>query len=223
MWDRVVYYSPRKIWGVHEPGMKTSDRKKASDPISNNMYIGGSHAGPGDLVDVSGLSSQDMEEINDLMKALVRLRDTEQAISEASRRYMKLSSQDMRALHYLIVAKKMNKIVTPGMIAAYLRISAASTTKLLNRLEREHHLVRNLHPTDRRAFAIEITPATEASAQQTVGKLQARRLYAAARLTSSERSIVTRFLNDMSDELALDKVEWATEQPEDDANSQEQP
>lgn len=191
--------------------MKTSDGDKPDDPIANTMYIGGSQAGPSDLVDVSGISPQDMEEINVLMKALVRLRDTEQVISDASRRYMKLSTQDMRALHYLIVAKKQNQIVTPGMISAYLRISAASTTKLLNRLERQEHIVRNLHPTDRRAFAIEITPATEVSAQQTVGKLQARRLYAAARLTSSERSVVTRFLNDMSDELALDKVDWTSE------------
>lgn len=192
--------------------MKTSDGDELTDPISQNMYIGGSQSGPDGLIDVSGISPQDMEQINVLMKALVRLRDTERAISEASRRYMKLSSQDMRALHYLIVAKKQNHIVTPGMIANYLRISAASTTKLLNRLERQNHIVRNMHPTDRRAFAIDITPATEASARQTVGKLQARRFYAAARLTSNERGIVTRFLNDMSEELALDKVDWAREQ-----------
>lgn len=194
--------------------MNKPESDKPSDLIMDRMYGGGSQAGPSDLVDVGGVSAQDMEEISTLMKALVRLRHTEQAISEASRRYMKLSSQDMRALHYLIVAKKVDQIVTPGMIATYLSISAASTTKLLNRLEREKHIVRNLHPTDRRAFAIGITPATEESAQQTVGKLHARRFYAAARLTSSERSIVTRFLDDMSAELALDKVDWAKEQPE---------
>lgn len=201
--------------------MSSSDGDEPTDPVSKNMYIGGSQAGPSDLVDVSGISPEVMEEINVLMKALVRLRETEQAISDASQRYMKLSTQDMRALHYLIVAKRQNHIVTPGMISTFLRISAASTTKLLNRLERQDHIVRNLHPTDRRAFAIEITPETEVSAKQTVGKLQARRFYAAARLSSSERGVVTRFLNDMSEELALDKVDWAREQIESEPNGKE--
>lgn len=198
--------------------MNASDVDKRIDPIAENMYIGGSKAGPSDLVDVGETSPQEMEEINALMKALARLREAEQALSEASKRYMKLSSQDMRALHYLIVAKRQHQIVTPGMISAYLRISPASTTKLLNRLEREGHLIRNVHPTDRRAFALEITLDTEVAAKQTVGKIQARRFYAAARLTSSERSVVTRFLHDMSDELAIDSADWAKEQPEDNSN-----
>jgi DNA-binding MarR family transcriptional regulator len=122
---------------------------------------------------------------------------------------MKLSEQDMRALHYLIVAKRQGEIVTPGMIAAHLRISAASTTKLLNRLERDNHITRRLHPRDRRAFVIEVTPETEASAKQTVGRQQARRFYAAARLTSEERAAVTRFLTDMTEEISLTRADWA--------------
>lgn len=192
-----------------------SDSDKPTDPIYENMYIGGSQAGPSDLVDVSGVSPQAMEEINVLMKALVRLREKEQALSEASSHYMKLGSQDMKALHYLIIGKRQKQIVTPGMLANFLNISAASTTKLLNRLERRDHIIRKLHPTDRRAFAIEITPETEAAARQTVGKLQARRFYSAARLSSSERSIVTRFLDDMSDELTLGEADWINEQPDD--------
>ncbi|MBB5512297.1 DNA-binding MarR family transcriptional regulator [Neomicrococcus aestuarii] len=128
---------------------------------------------------------------------------------------MKLSNQDMRALHYLITAKRQGELVTPGMISAHLRISAASTTKLLNRLERDHHIIRLLHPTDRRAFRIEITEETEASAKQTVGKLQSRRFHAAARLTSSERETVTRFIRDMTEEISLKNAPWSHEsQPE---------
>ena len=130
-------------------------------------------------------------------------------MSRASADGVKLSEQDMRALHYLIVAKRQGEIVTPGMIAAHLEISAASTTKLLNRLEREGHIVRHVHPRDRRALMIEVTPKTEASAKQTVGKQQARRFYAAARLTSEERAAVTRFLTDMANEISLTRADWA--------------
>jgi hypothetical protein len=56
---------------------------------------------------------------------------------------------------------------------------------------------------------IEVTPETEASAKQTVGRQQARRFYAAARLTSEERAAVTRFLTDMTEEISLTRADWA--------------
>lgn len=189
--------------------MENRDSAETGDRISENLYRVGMKAGSSDLVDVSDVPEAAMEEIAQLMNALARLREAETLLSEASRKYMKLSEQDMRALHYLIVAKRQGEIVTPGMIAAHLRISAASTTKLLNRLERDNHITRRLHPRDRRAFVIEVTPETEASAKQTVGRQQARRFYAAARLTSEERAAVTRFLTDMAEEISLTRADWA--------------
>lgn len=191
--------------------MESSDGGGARDPISENLYMVGGAPDVSGLIDAPSLPPAETAEIARLMNALARLREEELRLSEASRKYMKLSAQDMRALHYLIVAKRQGEVVTPGMLAGHLRISAASTTKLLNRLERGNHVVRLLHPTDRRAFRIEITPETEASAKQTVGRQQARRYYAAARLTSSEREIVTRFLDDMREEISLRKADWAHE------------
>ncbi|MFT0847245.1 MarR family transcriptional regulator [Actinomycetaceae bacterium L2_0104] len=181
--------------------------------IAGDLYTIGHAAGTSDMIDTSGMSADDMAEISTLMNALAHLRHAETRLSEASRKYMKLNEQDMRALHYLIVAKRRDAIVTPGALAHHLRISAASTTKLLNRLERDGHIVRRLHPKDRRAIVVEITPETEISAKQSVGRQQARRVYAAARLTSDERATVTRFLEDMAQELSLDGVSWA-EEPE---------
>ncbi|MBK0419424.1 MarR family transcriptional regulator [Leucobacter sp. CSA1] len=189
--------------------MENRAADETGDPISENLYRVGLTAGSSDLLDASGVSEEAIDEIAELMNALARLREAESRLSEASRKYMRLSEQDMRALHYLIVAKRQGEIVTPGMLATHLRISAASTTKLLNRLERDHHIVRHVHPRDRRAFMIEITPETEASAKQTVGRQQARRFYAAARLTSSERAAVTRFLTDMTNEISLRGADWA--------------
>lgn len=190
--------------------MENRDSAETADRVSENLYRVGMKADSGDLVDVSDVPEDALGEIAQLMHALARLREAETLLSEASRKYMKLSEQDMRALHYLIVAKRQGETVTPGMIAAHLRISAASTTKLLNRLERDNHITRRLHPRDRRAFMIEVTPETEASAKQTVGRQQARRFYAAARLTSEERATVTRFLTDMAEEISLKNADWAT-------------
>lgn len=182
-----------------------------SDPIAASLYEVDSSDPRSELVDRSGLSPEAIGQIGRLMASLSALREVEQEVSDASQRYMRLSAQDMRALHYLIVAKNRAEVATPGMLAAHLGISAASTTKLLNRLERGGHIVRNVHPADRRAFAIEVTRETEVSAMQTVGRQQSKRFHAAARLSPEERETVIRFLDDMAAELSLEGAEWASD------------
>lgn len=189
--------------------MEPSEVAGAHDPIAENMYTGSQNSFPGDLIDSSDLSDADREQIAQLMNALARLREAERTLSEASRRFMKLSEQDMRALHYLIVAKRQNAVVTPKMLSAHMVMSAASVTKLINRLEREGHVIRKLHPSDRRAYAIDVTAATARSARETVGRAQARRVHAAADLTSRERDAVIRFLDGMAEELSLSNADWA--------------
>ncbi|KHK98717.1 MarR family transcriptional regulator [Microbacterium mangrovi] len=184
-------------------------RAARQDSISENLYEVDSADPRSQLVDRSGLKPEEVAQIGRLMKAIAALRETEKAVAEASQRYMRLSAVDMRALHYLIIAKHQGDVVSPGMLAGHLGISAASTTKLLNRLENGGHIVRAVHPLDRRAFAIEVTPETEASAMETVGRQQSRRFFAAARLTHDEREVVIRFLEDMAREMSLTGVDWA--------------
>ncbi|MFJ4210057.1 MarR family winged helix-turn-helix transcriptional regulator [Paenarthrobacter sp. NPDC089675] len=160
------------------------------------------------LVDRSGLTDADLKQINQLMAALGRLNDAEQRLSDASLKYMKLNPSDMRALHYLIVCANSGVIATPGAIAAHLHISTASTTKLLDRLERAGHVTREPHPSDRRALAIAVTDETRDAAMRTVGRQHARRFLAAARLTSAERDTVMRFLDDMAAEISVDNTTW---------------
>lgn len=164
----------------------------------------------GELVDRSGLAEKDVRQISELMQALGGLRDAEQKLSEASLRYMKLNTTDMRALHFLIACENSAVVATPGAISTHLGISTASTTKLLDRLERGSHITRSPHPSDRRALAIAITPETRQSAVETVGRQHARRFIAAARLSADEREIVRRFLVDMTAEIALGEQPWAT-------------
>ena len=160
------------------------------------------------LVDRSHISPDDRRQVTEVMNALARLRDAEQGLSEASQRYMKLGKTDMKALHFLIVSRHADAIVTPSVIAAHLGISTASTTKLLDRLEAGGHIVRSPHPTDRRALAITITDETKEAAMQTVGLAQARRFNAAARLTAKERATVIRFLDDMIGEISAGSQGW---------------
>lgn len=175
---------------------------------SANIYDLDSSDPDGRLVDRGGLEDPDLQQIGALMGALGRVRDAEQELSDASLKYMKLNETDMRALHFLIVLGNRSEIATPGAIASHLKISSASTTKLLDRLERGGHIVRRSHPTDRRALAISITPETREAAMNTVGKQHAKRFHAAARLTPEEREVVIRFLDDMAAEIKLDPADW---------------
>ncbi|GAA3850018.1 MarR family transcriptional regulator [Brevibacterium ammoniilyticum] len=161
------------------------------------------------LIDRSGMAEADVEQITELMTAFGQLRDAEQELSEASRRYMRLGATDMKALHYLIICRHREILGTPSGIAEHLSISPAATTKLLDRLERGGHITRAPHPRDRRAQTVSITPETYASAMETVGRQQAKRFHAAARLTRDERDVVIRFLRDTRNEIALGGEDWA--------------
>jgi DNA-binding MarR family transcriptional regulator len=161
------------------------------------------------LIDRRGMAGSDVRQISELMAALGELRAAEEMLSEASRRYMRLNETDMRALHYLIVCAHQDLIATPGGISHHLRISSASTTKLLDRLEHAGHITRAPHPTDRRALTISITPETHQAAMETVGRQQSKRFYAAARLTPAERDVVIRFLRDMAQEITPGDEPWA--------------
>jgi DNA-binding MarR family transcriptional regulator len=180
-------------------------------PDAPPMYDIASNDPDGELIDRRGMSAADVDQISDLMNAIAGLREAEQRLSDVSRRYMQLGATDMRALHYLILCRNRGMVATPGGIAQHLAISSASTTKLLDRLEKGGHIVRSPHPSDRRALTISITPETHRAAKETVGRQQAKRFYAAARLTSAERDVVIRFLRDMTAEIAIGDEPWAQE------------
>lgn len=150
------------------------------------------------VVSRSNLSETEIDETVVLLEALRRWRETEEAVSEASRRYMKLGDNDMRALRFVIAAQEHGSIVTPSAIAEHLGISTASTTKLLDRLTAAGHIRRLPHPTDRRSVAVEVVDETRDAARESIGRVYGRRFDAAAKLTSAEREVVTRFLRDLA-------------------------
>ncbi len=162
----------------------------------------------GVLVERSGLDHEALTEISRVMSALAALRQAEERLSEASLAYMRLGRNDMRALHFLMVAEASRTIVTPGALAEQLKLSTASITKMLDRLERGGHITRSIHPNDRRAQAIAITPSTRAAAMRTVGRKHAQRFHAAARLNSDERKVVERFLTEMASDLDISDEQW---------------
>ena len=186
--------------------MQTPDRKQGILPA--NIYSVDASDPMSELIDRSMMHDQDIAEIDRLMAALATLRRSEEALTEASLKYMKLNKTDMRALHFLIVAQNSGDSPKPRDIAAHLGISTASTTKLLDRLETGGHVVREIHPTDRRAQIIRVTSETRIAAMRTVGKQQAKRFHVATRFTSAERTRIAEFLETMATELEITDENW---------------
>lgn len=154
-----------------------------------------------ELVDRSGLEPSQLERIGRLMAAMGRLRTVERRIFEAGQRYMRLNETDMRAIHYLMACGNQGIEATPGMLAAHLDITTASTTKLLDRLEKGGHVVRSRHSLDRRALALTVTPQTRSAAVNTMGRHHAARIKAAAALSDAECETVIGFLLATADDM----------------------
>jgi DNA-binding MarR family transcriptional regulator len=70
---------------------------------------------------------------------------------------MEMNATDLAALRMLIIREQRAQEVSPHDIARHLRISTASTTKLLDRLTDAGHVVRKPHPRDGRARIVALT------------------------------------------------------------------
>lgn len=106
-----------------------------------------------------------------------------------------------RALHFLIVAENRGIATTPSDLARHLEITTASTTKMLDRLQRAGHITRSPHPDDRRALCVAVTPETKLVARDSVGRQQAARVGPAAELGTEGRSVVIGFLDRTAEAL----------------------
>jgi len=175
------------------------DRGEHGVPIVDAMHDPRVSDRDEELVARTGMSDDEVAQVVRVMESLRGWHDAAARMSAASERYMKLNHTDMRAIRFLIAARNQGAIATAGALAAYLGVSSAATTKLLDRLERAGHITRAPHPTDRRALAISVTDGTRHDARETVGRQHARRFAVAAALTSDEREVVIRFLDALTE------------------------
>lgn len=151
-----------------------------------------------ELVRHDDLSEPELEQVVRVLTAIRDWREAEQKLSFESRSKMKLNDTDMKALRYIIASANADVAVTAGALSEHLHISTASTTKLLDRLERAGHIERRPHPTDRRAVTVAITEETHREVRRIMGMQHAHRFEVAKALTGDEREVVIRFLTELA-------------------------
>lgn len=64
---------------------------------------------------------------------------------------------DLIALSMVMDQTEQGHPVTPGRLSSFLQLSAPATSAMLDRLERDGHVRRLPHPSDRRSVVIELT------------------------------------------------------------------
>jgi len=115
---------------------------------------------------------------------------------------MGMNATDLATLRMLIIREQQGQPVSPHDIARHLRISTASTTKLLDRLAAAGDLERRPHPHDRRARVIALLPASRtaffAHYRESLGAMRD----VAGTYSDADLDVVARFLDGLADAVA---------------------
>lgn len=152
-----------------------------------------------------------------VLEALRVYRAAEVAMRRRTRDTMAMGENELLVLRYLL--RDSSRRVRPGELTKYLGLSTASTTAILDRLERSGHLTRAANPEDRRSVFVQVTPRAHAEVRQTLGNMHDRMLAAVIDMAPEESAAVIAFLQRMSE--AVDGV--AVETPAVDTRAADSP
>ena len=114
--------------------------------------------------------------VMDVLQAIRAFSDAMDRMYGGMKGDMEMNATDLAALRMLIMREQRDETVSPHQMARHLRISTASTTKLLDRLSLSGHLERKPHPRDRRARVVVLTDESRRAFYRHFGdRLQAMR------------------------------------------------
>lgn len=147
-----------------------------------------------------------------VLEMLRRYREAEQSMRRRTRASMGMGETDMLAVRHLLLAQRQDRDLTAGDLAGLLQISTASTTALIDRLERSGHARRERHPQDRRSTRVVATVATDDDVRATLGAMHRNMLAVADALSPDEAEVVARFLAGMIGAVAAVDAEVSDDQ-----------
>jgi DNA-binding MarR family transcriptional regulator len=151
-----------------------------------------------------------------LLQALRLYHVAETAMRRRTRTAMSMGDNELVALRFLIRAEGRGEQVTPTDIARFVGISTASTTSLLDRLERMGHIERTRHASDRRSVTLRSTALAAHEVRSTLGDMHERMMAATAGVSDAEAEAIVGFLERVSaavDEVAADPEAQPDELP----------
>ena len=124
-----------------------------------------------------------------------------------------LHPTDLRALIQLLDAARAGIVATPGWLGEQLRLNSASTTGLVDRLEKAGHVRRVRDTADRRRVVLVVEEQAIALGWSFFGPLITELVTATRSFSEAELDTVRRFLLAMTDVIASTRPPAGTPAP----------
>lgn len=140
-----------------------------------------------------------------VMEAMRSYRAAEVAMRRRTQQTMDMGENELLVLRFLARARLHGEAVTPVALSRYLGITSASTTALLDRLEKSGHIARTPNPLDRRSVLITSSERSDAEIRQTLSAMHTRMMAVVRAMSAEERETVTGFLDAMRE--AVDQID----------------
>ena len=139
--------------------------------------------------------------VREVLQAVRALSDAFDRMHSDMKGGMDMNATDLAALRMLIVREQRGQTVSPHDVARHLRISTASTTKLLDRLSATGHVERRPHPRDRRARVVVLTDRSRREFFEHFGGHLSQMRDVAERYDDAELAVVARFVDEISEAI----------------------
>ncbi len=141
----------------------------------------------------------------EVLQAFRVYRAAEIAMRRRTRESMSMGENELLVLRYLLKASGEGRSVSPSELTRYLGVSTASTTAIIDRLEKSGHVTRVPHPSDRRSILVVATAESDAEVRATLGKMHERMMSAVIDMTPEESATVVACLARLQE--AVDQVD----------------
>lgn len=176
----------------------------------------------GETRDRGGRGTYWYEEDGSALELLTALRTYQAAHGDLRRRMsaeMDMNTTDLAALRHVIAHERREEPLTPLGLARLLRISGASTSKLLDRLSTSGHLERVPNPHDGRSSVVVATAHGHEQVRARLAGMHERMLETAQEMPEEVRREAAAFLRGIAGVLDAESssaspLTPATERPE---------
>lgn len=140
-----------------------------------------------------------------VMEAMRAYRAAEVAMRRRTQQAMDMGENELLVLRFLARARQHGESVTPAVLSRYLGITSASTTALLDRLEKSGHVTRAPNPADRRSVIIASSEKSDEEIRHTLSAMHERMMGVVRGMSAADRETVIGFLDAMRD--AVDEID----------------
>lgn len=170
-------------------------------------------------IDVNGPSEQagssgywypgatDQDRAREVLESLRLYRAAERAMRRRTRDEMSMGENDLLTLRFLF--RQPGRVARPSALAAYLGVSSAAATVIIDRLERSGHLQRSTQADDPRIALVGLTDHADDDVRQTLGAMHEAMHGVAAGMDPQAQGQIIAFLRAMAD--AVDGIAPVTD------------